>query len=35
MYSFLSGFTQASLSKIGGLFKDFLRLSYSFQGLKV
>ena len=31
----LSGFIQASLSKIQGLFKDFLRLSYSFQGVKV
>ena len=31
----LSGFIQASRSKIQGLFKDFSRLSYSFQGLKV
>ena len=30
-----SGFIQASLSKIKGLFKDLSRLSYSFQGLKV
>ena len=30
-----TGFIQASLSKIQGLFKDFSRLSYSFQGLKV
>ena len=30
-----SGFTQASISKIQGLFKDFSSLSYSFQGLKV
>ena len=30
-----SRFIQASLSEIQGLFKDFLRLSYSFQGLKV
>ena len=30
-----SGFIQASMSKIQGLFKDFLRLSYSFQGLEV
>ena len=30
-----TGFIQASLSKIQGLFKDFLRLSFSFQGLKV
>ena len=29
-----TGFIQASLSKIQGLFKDFSRLSYSFQGLK-
>ena len=31
----ISGFIQASLSKIQGLFKDFSRLSYSFQGLKL
>ena len=30
-----TGLIQESLSKIQGLFKDFLRLSYSFQGLKV
>ena len=30
-----TGFIQPSLNKIQGLFKDFLRLSYSFQGLKV
>ena len=30
-----SGFLQASMSKIQGLFNDFSRLSYSFQGLKV
>ena len=30
-----SGFIQASLSEIKGLFKDFSRLSYSFQRLKV
>ena len=30
-----SGFIQVSLSKIQGLFKDFSRLFYSFQGLKV
>ena len=29
------GFIQGSLSKIQGLFKDFSRLFYSFQGLKV
>ena len=28
-------FIQASMSKIQGFFKDFSRLSYSFQGLKV
>ena len=28
------GFIQASLSKIQGIFKDFSRPSYSFQGLK-
>ena len=31
----ISGFIQASLSKIKAFFKDFSRLSYSFQGLKV
>ena len=31
----LPGFIRASLSKIQGLFKDFLKLSYSFEGLKV
>ena len=31
----ISGFTQASMSKIQGLFKDFFSLSNSFQGLKV
>ena len=30
-----TGFIQASLSQIQGLFKDFSRLSYTFQGLKV
>ena len=30
-----AGFIQTILSKIQGLFKDFLRRSYSFQGLKV
>ena len=30
----ITGFIQAGLSKIQGLFKDFLRFSYSFQGLK-
>ena len=30
-----SRFIQASLCKIQGFFKDFSRLSYSFQGLKV
>ena len=29
------GFIQGSLSKIQGLFKDFSRIFYSFQGLKV
>ena len=29
-----SGFIQANMSKIQGLFKDFSRLSYTFQGLK-
>ena len=28
-----AGFIQVSLSKIQGLFKDFSRLFYSFQGL--
>ena len=28
-------FIQESLSKIQGLFKDFSRLFYSFQGIKV
>ena len=31
----LTGFIQGSLSKIQGLFKEFSRLFYSFQGLKV
>ena len=31
----ISGFIQASLSKFQGLLKDFSRLSYSFQRLKV
>ena len=31
----LTGFIQASLSKIQGLFKEFSKLFYSFQGLKV
>ena len=31
----LTGFIQASLSKIQGLFKDFISLSKNFQGLKV
>ena len=30
-----TGFIQANLNKIQGLFKDFSSLSYSFQGLKV
>ena len=30
-----TGFIQGSLNKIQGLFKDFSRLFYSFQGLKV
>ena len=30
----VSGFIQVSLSKIQGLFKDFSRLFYCFQGLK-
>ena len=32
---YATGFLQANLSKIQGLFKDLLRQSYSFQGLKV
>ena len=32
--STLSGFIQVSLSKIQGLFKDFSKLFYSFQGPK-
>ena len=31
----LTGIRQANMSKIQGLFKDFSRLSYSFQGPKV
>ena len=31
----VTGFIQANLSKIQGLFKDFSGLSYSFQILKV
>ena len=31
----ITGFIQGSLSKIQGLFKDFSRLFYSFQRLKV
>ena len=30
-----TGFIQQSWSKIQGLYKDFLRQSYSFQGIKV
>ena len=30
----ITGFIQASMSKIQGLFKDFSRIFYSFQGLK-
>ena len=30
----VTGFIQASLGKVQGLFKNFSRLSYSFQGLK-
>ena len=31
----ISGSIQASLGKIQGLFKDFLKSSYSFQGQQV
>ena len=31
----ISEFIEAKLSKIQGVFKDFWRLSYSFQGVKV
>ena len=35
VYTLHTGFTKGSWSKIQGLFKDFSRLFYNFQGLKV